>query len=82
MQIFKSKESNKEIENIINLCGFEKMKELEVNKSGSVGLNFENKFFFREAEVGGWIYYLSPLMEEKLSKIIEEKLSGPINNLK
>jgi len=60
----------------------EKMKESEANKSGSVGLNFENKFFFRKAEVGDWINYLSPSMEEKLSKIIEEKLSGPINNLK
>jgi hydroxyjasmonate sulfotransferase len=78
----REEESNKEIENIINLCGFEKMKELEVNKSGSVGLNYENKFFFRKAEVGDWINYLSPSMEEKLSKIIEEKLSGPINNLK
>ncbi|KAK2351988.1 cytosolic sulfotransferase [Trifolium repens] len=55
---------------------FEKMKELEANKFGVIGWKIEKKDCFRKAEVGDWINYLSPTMIEKLSKIIEEKISG------
>ncbi|KAJ1432599.1 Sulfotransferase domain [Sesbania bispinosa] len=64
------------IENIIKLCSFEKMKELEINKSGTFARNFENKFLFRKGEIGDWVNYLSPSMVVKLSKVIEEKLGG------
>jgi hydroxyjasmonate sulfotransferase len=74
-------ESKNVIENIINLCCFETMKELEVNKSGFIRSDIENKFFFRKAKVGDWKNYLSPSMEEKLSKIVDEKLSGPMSHL-
>ncbi|XP_022641099.1 cytosolic sulfotransferase 15 [Vigna radiata var. radiata] len=69
-------ESNGVIESIIRLCSFEKMKDLEVNKSGIVYDGLENKHYFRKAEIGGWVNYFSPSMTEKLSKIMEEKLSG------
>ncbi|KAG5113436.1 hypothetical protein AAZX31_13G173900 [Glycine max] len=64
------------IESIIKLCSFEKMKELEANKSGTFARNFERKYLFRKAEMGDWVNYLSPEMGEKLSQIMEEKLSG------
>ncbi|AET02451.1 sulfotransferase domain protein [Medicago truncatula] len=64
-------ESKKVVENIINLCCFETMKELEVNKSGFMRSYVGNKFFFRKAKVGDWKNYLSPSMEEKLSKIVD-----------
>ncbi|XP_020240017.2 cytosolic sulfotransferase 15, partial [Cajanus cajan] len=65
-------------ENIIKLCSFEKMKELKVNKYGTMGEGriIENKNFFRKAEIGDWVNYLPRSMVEKLSKIIDEKLSG------
>ncbi|XP_047169095.1 cytosolic sulfotransferase 15-like [Vigna umbellata] len=69
-------ESTAVIENIINLCRFEKMKDLEVNKSGEIDNIAEKKNFFRKGKIGDWINYFSPSMIEKLSKIIEEKLSG------
>ncbi|ESW05667.1 hypothetical protein PHAVU_011G199400 [Phaseolus vulgaris] len=69
-------ESTTVIENIIRLCGFEKMKDLEVNKSGRIFDVVENKTFFRKGEIGDWMNYFSPSMIEKLSKIIEEKLGG------
>ncbi|ESW05672.1 hypothetical protein PHAVU_011G199900 [Phaseolus vulgaris] len=69
-------ESDGVIENIIKLCSFEKMKDLEVNKSGTVGRNVEKKYLFRKGEVGDWVNYFSPAMTEKLSKTMEEKLSG------
>ncbi|XP_047163827.1 cytosolic sulfotransferase 15-like, partial [Vigna umbellata] len=69
-------ESNGVFESIIRLCSFEKMKDLEVNKSGISYKIVENKHFFRKAEIGDWVNYFSPSMTEKLSKIMEEKLSG------
>ncbi|XP_057458811.1 cytosolic sulfotransferase 15-like [Lotus japonicus] len=69
-------ESGGVIENIIDLCSFEKMKELEVNKSGTFARIFKNKFLFRKAEIGDFVNHLSPFMVEKLSKVMEEKLGG------
>ncbi|KAJ1375221.1 Sulfotransferase domain [Sesbania bispinosa] len=67
------------VENIIKLCSFEKMKELEVNTSRTLSRSVENKHFFRKAEIGDWENYLSPSMVEILSKITEEKLRGCIS---
>nr|KYP55119.1 Flavonol 4'-sulfotransferase [Cajanus cajan] len=72
-------ESNGVIESIVKLCSFEEMKDLDVNKSGIINFqvkSFENNLFFRKAEIGDWVNYFSQPMIEKLSKIIEEKLSG------
>ena len=74
---FNSKEeSNGVIETIIDLCSFQKMKELEANKNGKFFNKYENKNFFRKGEVGDWVNHFSPSMEEKLSKVIEDKLGG------
>jgi len=69
-------ESNGVIENIINLCSFEKMKNLEVNKSGTIGKNLVKKYLFRKGEIGDWVNYFTPAMIDKLSKTMEEKLGG------
>lgn len=61
---------------IAKLCSFDKMKNLEVNKSGKSIKNFENKHLFRKGEVGDWVNYLSPSMVEQLTQIMEEKLDG------
>ncbi|XVE60982.1 hypothetical protein DITRI_Ditri06bG0004300 [Diplodiscus trichospermus] len=63
-------------EEIAKLCSFDKMKELEVNKSGKAIKNFENKHLFRKGEVGDWVNHLSPSMVEQLSKVMEEKFGG------
>lgn len=62
------------IQGLADLCSFEKMKELEVNKVGKSIMDFDNKNLFRKAEVGDWVNYLSPSMEDQLSKVLEEKL--------
>ena len=70
-------EERGEIDGIIELCSFDKMKELEVNKSdGTFIRDFENKHLFRKAEIGDWVNHLSPSMVERLSKIIDEKFAG------
>jgi len=74
--ITQGEDSTAVIENIINLCGFEKMKDLEVNRSGDIANIAEKKNFFRKGKIGDWKNYFSPSMIETLSKIIEEKLGG------
>ncbi|KAL6126100.1 hypothetical protein ACLB2K_074151 [Fragaria x ananassa] len=69
-------ERNGVIEDIANLCSFETMKKLEINKTGKIVLNLENKSLFRKAEVGDWANYFTPEMEERMSKLIEEKFGG------
>ncbi|KAL2321487.1 hypothetical protein Fmac_025866 [Flemingia macrophylla] len=70
-------ENNGVVDNIVKICSFDKMKDLNVNKSGTVGRgSVEKKNFFRKGETGDWVNYFSPSMIEKLSKIVEEKLSG------
>ncbi|XP_028789036.1 cytosolic sulfotransferase 15-like [Neltuma alba] len=69
-------ESDGVIKNIIELCSFEKMKELEVNKTGKFLQQFENKDYFRKGKVGDWVNHFTPLMVEKLSKLVDEKLDG------
>lgn len=64
------------VEEICGLCSFEKQKDLKVNKEGKSILNFENRTLFRKGVVGDWVNHLSPLMVERLTKIVEEKIGG------
>ncbi|KAL8504533.1 hypothetical protein ACS0TY_015915 [Phlomoides rotata] len=66
------------VEGIAKLCSFEHMKELEVNKNGkgAIVVDFENKNLFRKGLVGDWVNYFTPMMVERLSNIMDEKLSG------
>ncbi|KNA08352.1 hypothetical protein SOVF_163370 [Spinacia oleracea] len=74
---FSTQEENEGvIEEIIDLCSINTLKDLEVNKSGSLSHFFENKTFFRDGEVGGWTRYLTDSMAEKMNELIEQKLGG------
>ncbi|KAL8225279.1 hypothetical protein R6Q57_017836 [Mikania cordata] len=66
------------IENIIKLCSFENLSNLEVNKSGSCrprpSVTIENRALFRKGKVGDWRHYLTEEMKEKIDKLMDEKL--------
>ncbi|MFS8027132.1 putative quercetin-3-sulfate 4'-sulfotransferase [Helianthus anomalus] len=68
------------IESIIKMCSFEKLSNLEVNKTGlQKGERFlvpENRFYFRKGKVGDWENYFTDEMIEKIDKLIDEKLSS------
>ncbi|KAI9112883.1 hypothetical protein K1719_016200 [Acacia pycnantha] len=68
--------ASKERQNKILFLSFEKLTELEVNKTGKFMQKFENKDFFRKGVVGDWVNHFSPWMIEKLSKVMEEKFGG------
>lgn len=63
------------IEKIKEFCSFDNMKEMEPNKNGKV-YSFDAKAMFRKGEVGDWVNYMTPLMAERLNKIMEEKFGG------
>nr|XP_011469059.1 PREDICTED: cytosolic sulfotransferase 15-like [Fragaria vesca subsp. vesca] len=69
-------ECNGVFEDIAKLCSFDTMKKLEINKTGTFVMNLEKKSLFRKAEVGDWVNYFTPEMEERMSKLIEEKFGG------
>ncbi|KAH0726629.1 hypothetical protein KY284_002494 [Solanum tuberosum] len=65
------------IEDISNLCSFQNMKDLEVNKKGKGAISvFENRDLFRKGEIGDWMNYFTPSMFERLSNVMDEKLEG------
>ncbi|KAK9155656.1 hypothetical protein Sjap_003136 [Stephania japonica] len=66
-------ESEGVVENIIKLCSFKNLKNLEVNQSGKTWI-IDNKHFFRKGEVGDWMNHLTPQMAEQVDRITEEKL--------
>ncbi|XP_059645028.1 cytosolic sulfotransferase 13-like [Cornus florida] len=64
------------VDEIVRLCSFENLSNLEVNTSGNLSTGRQNKVFFRRGEVGDWKNYLTPEMAERLDQIIEQKLCG------
>lgn len=74
---FSSKEeSDGVIQNIIDLCSINNLKQLEVNKNGVLNKFFEKNTFFRKGEVGDWTNFFTPSMVEKMNKLMEEQLWG------
>ncbi|KAK9155603.1 hypothetical protein Sjap_003083 [Stephania japonica] len=61
------------VDDIIKLCSFENLKNLEVNKSEKM-LVVDCKYFFRKGIVGDWVNYLTPQMAEQLDQVTKEKL--------
>ncbi|KAK2968859.1 hypothetical protein RJ640_008026 [Escallonia rubra] len=61
------------VDEILRLCSFGNLRNLEVNKDGKLSSGFENSAFFRRGEVGDWKNYLTAEMGDQLDEIIEEK---------
>ncbi|MBA0754009.1 hypothetical protein Gogos_020590 [Gossypium gossypioides] len=66
------------VNQIVDFCSFNNLKDLEVNKTGKMPRSFipSNKLFFRSGKVGDYVNNLSPAAVERLSNILKEKLSG------
>lgn len=68
------------VQEVINLCSFENLKNLEVNKSGTVNLTsttvLDNDIFFQKGQVGDSKNHATPEMLQHLDKITEHKLGS------
>ncbi|KAL4586120.1 hypothetical protein LXL04_010751 [Taraxacum kok-saghyz] len=68
------------VENIIQLCSFDTLSNLEVNKSGKYQADehfaLEHRLFFRKATDGDWENYFTEEMKDKIDKLIDEKMSA------
>ncbi|KAK2968855.1 hypothetical protein RJ640_008022 [Escallonia rubra] len=64
------------VDEILALCSFDNLINLEENKDGKLSSGIENSAFFRRGEVGDWKNYLTADMGDPLDKIIEENLYG------
>ncbi|RHN41447.1 putative flavonol 3-sulfotransferase [Medicago truncatula] len=71
---FNEEESKGMIDDILNLCSFENLSNLEVNKTVRVATGVENKAFFRRGQVGDWKNLLTAEMIKQLNTITENKL--------
>ncbi|KAJ1403690.1 Sulfotransferase domain [Sesbania bispinosa] len=71
----KEEESEGVLDDILNLCSFENLSNLEVNKTGKLSSGEENKAFFRQGEVGDWKNILTAEMIQRLNTITEMKLA-------
>ena len=70
-------ENERVIEEILELCSFDNMKNMEVNKSPERNpIGFVKNMFFRKGKVGDWENYLTPSMAERLEKLVKEKFDG------
>ncbi|KAL2892677.1 Cytosolic sulfotransferase 1 [Bienertia sinuspersici] len=65
-------ESEGVINDIMELCCINNLKELEVNKSGFMHKLIENKYYFRKGEVGDWTNHFTPSMVERIENLIQE----------
>ncbi|XP_024969781.1 cytosolic sulfotransferase 5-like [Cynara cardunculus var. scolymus] len=70
------------VEEIVKLCSFENLSNLEVNKGGGGGQKFtakvvvENREFFRKGKVGDWENYLTEEMKNRIDTITINRLKG------
>ncbi|KAJ4883388.1 Cytosolic sulfotransferase 1 [Raphanus sativus] len=72
----KEEEESGSMDEILELCSLRRLSDLEVNRTGKTSNDVDYKFFFRKGEVGDSKNHLSPEMESKIDKIVQEKLEG------
>ncbi|OMO97283.1 hypothetical protein COLO4_14730 [Corchorus olitorius] len=76
---FSADEENQGIvEKIVNLCSFENLSNLDVNKvvNKAIFHKIQNPEFFRKGQVGDWVNHLTLEMTEILDQITQEKFQG------
>nr|WGG89257.1 SOT6 [Ilex asprella] len=72
-------ETEGQVDKILKFCSLDSMRNLEVNKTGSISCHViisQNHTLFRRGEIGDWKNYLTAEMVDRLDKISQEKFYG------
>ncbi|KAJ9536276.1 hypothetical protein OSB04_un000548 [Centaurea solstitialis] len=72
-------EENGVVEDVVKLCCFENLSNLDVNKTGVTDfrvVEMETRLFFRKGETGDWKNYLSNEMKERIDEITDDKFKS------
>ncbi|XP_015954023.1 cytosolic sulfotransferase 12-like [Arachis duranensis] len=72
----KEEEDQGLVDDILKLCSFENLKNLEVNKNGKRPSGIANKAYFRRGEIGDWKNHLTHEMVDQLNTIVENKMGN------
>lgn len=64
------------VDRLLDLCSFDHLRGLEVNKTGRSAVGVDNSALFRRGQVGDWKNYLSPQMLHKIDQITRNKFSA------
>lgn len=64
------------VDQILELCSFDHLSALEINKNGKLSSGEENKAFFRRGVVGDWRNYMDDEMVERMDRITQDKFAG------
>ncbi|KAL7223163.1 hypothetical protein ACSBR1_024769 [Camellia fascicularis] len=72
--------SERIIQGIVELCSFENLSNLEVNKNGTLRNGNKGDVFSSKGQVGDWKNHLTTQMIEGLDQITKEKLGGHVLN--
>lgn len=75
-----AEEANGDVAAVVELCSFDKMKGLEVNRPGSGTAGryrpMPRDAFFRKGVAGDWANHMTPQMAARLDEIVRDKLQG------
>ncbi|KAI8539347.1 hypothetical protein RHMOL_Rhmol09G0175400 [Rhododendron molle] len=61
---------------ILGLCSFDNLSNLEVNKTGELSTGEEKRAFFRRGEVGDWKNFMTAEMVDRFDQISDQKLKN------
>uniref|UniRef100_M1CJH9 Sulfotransferase n=1 Tax=Solanum tuberosum TaxID=4113 RepID=M1CJH9_SOLTU len=64
------------VDEILKMCSFENLRNLEVNANEKLSTGERNKTLFRKGEIGDWKNYFTVEIREKLNRITEQKFHG------
>ncbi|KAL3524119.1 hypothetical protein ACH5RR_016953 [Cinchona calisaya] len=68
--------NEEEVEKVLWRCSLERLRNLDVNKNGSILYGVPNSSYFRRGVVGDWKNYLSPELQEQINRTARSKFEG------